>query len=97
MPASAPPGSPMDPGARPRLARHVRLVFDRAREQHVLQRPESVTVLNPTGADILALCDGRTVAEIVAELQARYDRVVDDEVGSFLSRLVDKRCVEVTP
>ena len=93
MPASA----PLEPSSRPRLARHVRLVFDRARERHVLQRPESVTVLNPTGADILALCDGRTVAEIVTELQARYDRVVDDEVGTFLSRLVDKRCVEVTP
>ena len=91
-----PPSAPLGSSARPRLARHVRLVFDRSRERHVLQRPESVTVLNPTGADILALCDGRTVAEIVSELEARYDRVVDDEVGTFLSRLVDKRCVEVT-
>jgi pyrroloquinoline quinone biosynthesis protein D len=82
---------------RPRLARHVRLTFDRAREQHVLLQPESVVVLNGTGADILGLCDGRrTVAEIVAELRERYNRVVDDEVRLFLDRLVAKRCVVIS-
>lgn len=81
---------------RPRLARGVRMTFDRARGRHVLLEPETVVVLNPTGADILGLCDGaRTVAEIVAELHRRYDRVVDDEVTSFLTRLVAKRCVEI--
>jgi pyrroloquinoline quinone biosynthesis protein D len=82
--------------SRPQLARHVRLAFDRTREQHVLLQPESVVVLNGTGADILGLCDGqRTVAEIVAELRARYNRVVDDEVQHFLDRLVAKRCLEI--
>ena len=82
---------------RPRLAPHVRLAFDPARERHVLLAPETVSVLNGTGAAILGLCDGeRTVAEIVAELQGRYDRVVDDEVRLFLARLVAKRCVEVS-
>ena len=83
--------------SRPELARHVRLTFDPAREQHVLLGPESVTLLNRTGADILNLCDGqRTVAEIVDELQRRYDRVVDDEVQHFIARLVAKRCVEIS-
>jgi pyrroloquinoline quinone biosynthesis protein D len=82
---------------RPRIARHVRLTFDRAREQHVLLQPESVVVLNPTGAAILGLCDGqRTVAEIAAELRRRYDRVADDEVQHFLDRLAAKRCVEIS-
>lgn len=81
---------------RPRLARHVRLVFDRARGQHVLLTPEAVTVLNGTGAAVLDLCDGhRTVAEIAAELHGRYDRVDDDEVRVFLDRLAAKRCVEI--
>lgn len=81
---------------RPRLAPHVRLELDEAREQHVLLAPESVSVLNGTGANILGLCDGdRTVTEIVAELQARYDHVVADDVRSFLDRLSAKRCVEV--
>lgn len=80
---------------RPRLARHVRLTFSRIRQRHILLHPETVVVLNGSGADILALCDGRhTVAEIVAELGARYQRVPGDEVRQFLSRLVARRCVE---
>jgi pyrroloquinoline quinone biosynthesis protein D len=83
--------------SRPELAGRVRLTFDRARSQHVLLGPETVVVLNRTGADILGLCDGRrTVAEIVAELRERYHRVVDDEVGDFLARLVAKRFLEIS-
>lgn len=85
---------------RPKLSRHVRMTFDRTRGQHVLLEPETVVVLNPTGADILGLCDGdHTVAEIVEELVGRYDSadgVVASEVAGFLTRLVAKRCVEIT-
>jgi pyrroloquinoline quinone biosynthesis protein D len=82
---------------RPRLARHVRLSFCRTRQKHILQLPETVVVLHGTGADILERCDGRhTVAEIVAELGARYRTVPDDEVRRFLTRLVARRCVELT-
>jgi pyrroloquinoline quinone biosynthesis protein D len=81
---------------RPRLAPHIRLTYDPARERHVLLTPEAVTVLNGTGATILGLCDGRrTVAEIVTELRDQYDRVAADEVRQFLARLAAKRCVEV--
>jgi pyrroloquinoline quinone biosynthesis protein D len=82
---------------RPSLARHVRLTFDPVRGRHVLLTPEVVTVLNGTGAAVLALCDGkRTVAEIVAELRGRYERVEDDEVRLFLDRLAAKGCLEVS-
>jgi pyrroloquinoline quinone biosynthesis protein D len=81
---------------RPILARHVQLRFDATRSRHVLLSPETVAVLNRTGADILALCDGRrTVAEIAAELRGRYRQVRDDEVRAFLARLAAKRCVEI--
>jgi pyrroloquinoline quinone biosynthesis protein D len=81
---------------RPRLARHVRLTFSPTRRQHILQHPETVVVLNGSGAAILELCDGRrTVAEIVAELGARYQTVCDDDVRQFLARLVARRCVEL--
>jgi len=77
-----------EPGARPKLAPHVRLSFDPARQRHVLQSPEAVTVLNDTGAAVLGLCDGqRTLAEIIAELKPRYNRVPADEVSHFLDRL----------
>ena len=93
-PRPAPPAVP--PSGHPVLSRHVRMRFDRTRERHVLLGPESVIVLNPTGADILGLCDGhRSVSDVAAALQERYDRVVDDEVTAFLARLIAKRCVEI--
>ncbi len=81
---------------RPRLAPHVRLTFDRTRERHVLLSPETVVVLNPTGAAIVDLCDGeRTVATIVAELHRRSARVVEDDVRRFIGGLVARRCLVV--
>ncbi|GAA0920329.1 pyrroloquinoline quinone biosynthesis peptide chaperone PqqD [Streptomyces thermoalcalitolerans] len=91
------PGIGVSGSDRPRLARHVRLSFCRTRRCQVLLHPETVVVLNGSGADILGLCDGRhTVAEIVAELGARYRAVPDDEVRQFLARLVARRWVELT-
>lgn len=88
------PGVEVSDSDRPRLARHVRLGFCRTRQKSILQLPETVVVLNGTGAAILELCDGRhTVAEIVAELAARYQSVPGDEVRQFLTRLVTRRCV----
>lgn len=82
---------------RPRLAPQVRLRYDQARQRYVLLTPETVTLLNGTGAAIVELCDGvRTVAEIIAELRGRYDRVTDAEVAAFLTGLAAKRCVEVS-
>ena len=70
-----------------RLARHVRLRFaGRATSTSCAARRRSPCSTGAS-ADILELCDGRrTVAEIVAELGARYDRVPDDEVRAFLAR-----------
>jgi pyrroloquinoline quinone biosynthesis protein D len=81
---------------RPRLAPHVRLTFDRARDRHVLLTPESVTVLNGTAAAVLGLCDGeRTVTDIVAALHGRYDRVDGDEVRLLLDRLAARHWMEL--
>ena len=95
-PAPAAPLPTVPPSGRPTLSAHVRMRFDPTRERHVLLGPESVIVLNPTGADILGLCDGhRTVAGVAAALQERYDRVVDGEVAAFLARLVTRRYVVI--
>ena len=83
---------------RPRLARHVRLTFDRTRQRHVLLLPETVVVLNDTGAAIVERCDGQhTVAEIETELSGRYATVPDGEVRRFLSGLLAKRYLELIP
>jgi pyrroloquinoline quinone biosynthesis protein D len=94
---SAGPANQPRPTSRPRLSPHVRLAYDQARQRHVLLTPETVTLLNGTGAAILELCDGRrTVTEILAELRGRYEHVSDDEVRLFLSGLLARRCVEVS-
>lgn len=82
--------------ARPRLAPHVRLVFNAARGQYALLSPETVWAINATGAAIVELCDAqRTVAEISAELRSRYDQVADGDVQRFVALLVTKHGMEV--
>ena len=90
----------IDDSARPSLAPHVRMRYDAARGQHALLSPETVWVVNATGAAIVELCDGRrTVAEIQSELQSRYAQVadarIDGEVRRFLTDLVAKHGLEV--
>jgi pyrroloquinoline quinone biosynthesis protein D len=82
---------------RPRLAPHVRLRFDPARGRHVLLTPETVTLLNDTGAAIVGLCDGeRTVAQIITDLRGRYGQVAEDEVRQFLAGLLALRRMDVS-
>ncbi|WP_205752175.1 pyrroloquinoline quinone biosynthesis peptide chaperone PqqD [Cryptosporangium phraense] len=82
--------------SRPRLARHVRLTFDTTRQKPILLLPETVVVLNATGAAILEQCDGsRTVAEIEESLAVRYRTVPAGEVQRFVDGLVARRCVEL--
>jgi len=58
---------------RPRLVTGARLRYDEVREEHQLLIPEGVVRLNPTAAEVLALCDGeRSVDAIVSELAGRY-------------------------
>jgi pyrroloquinoline quinone biosynthesis protein D len=74
----------------------MRMKYDSSRQRHVLLGPESVVVLNRTGAAIVGLCDGkRTVAEIVAELGQAYANVAGEQVADYLARLAANRCVEM--
>jgi pyrroloquinoline quinone biosynthesis protein D len=80
--------------ARPRLTPLARLQWDPARERYVLLMPESVLVLNATGAAILTRCDGsRTVAAIGEELRAKYGDLVEPEIAVFLQRAAHRRLV----
>lgn len=80
---------------RPAPARGVRLAYDDVRGRHVLLAPESVIVLNATGAAIVGMCDGQhTVADIVTILSGLFDRVAVDDVTRFLDRLTATGCLE---
>ena len=86
--------APMPLTARPCLWRLARLEFDPVRSRRVLLYPEGAMLLNDTGGEVLALCDGtRTVAEIGAELGAKYHADVTADVAAYLARLVERELV----
>ena len=85
--------------AVPRLHPKARLQHDDVRGRDVLLYPEGLVALNPTGAEILGLCDGvRSVADVVATLEGRYGVVeeggaVERDVTAFLDGLAAKGLV----
>lgn len=86
----------VDDTARPRLAKHVRLRYDATREQYALLSPETVYVINATGAAIVELCDGeRTIAQIQDELARTYAQIGEGDVQRYVSDLIAKRSLEV--
>jgi pyrroloquinoline quinone biosynthesis protein D len=77
---------------RPRLVTGARLRYDEVREEHVLLVPEGVVRLNPTAAGVLELCDGgRSLAEIIGALAARYDGAdLGDDVRGLVDAMAQK-------
>lgn len=83
----------------PRLHPKARLQHDDVRGRDVLLYPEGLVALNATGVAILELCDGRrSLAEIVATLERRYDAGgLERDVTTFLEGLVAKGLVTYGP
>lgn len=86
-----PPAGALTPAARPRLTAGARLQTDRATGKPVVLFPEGMLQLNPTGAAILELCDGRrSVAEVTAALAEKFKappEVLGADVAEYLNRL----------
>jgi pyrroloquinoline quinone biosynthesis protein D len=83
----------------PRLARGCRLSKAEGQE-NMLLIPEGALKLQGPSRAIVALCDGeRAVSGIVADLQQRFPAEdpgrIQNEVIAFLTRLVDKRVIEL--
>jgi pyrroloquinoline-quinone synthase len=76
--------------ARPALAPHVELRPDPAGSGTLAVLPERAVSLNPTGREILGLCDGaRTAAELAAELASRHPEApeIESQVHAFLGEM----------
>jgi pyrroloquinoline quinone biosynthesis protein D len=80
---------------RPRLVTGARLHYDDVRSEHVLLIPEGVVRLNPTAAEVLALCDGeRSLDDIASAVSERYDGAdVHDDVRELVDALAGKGLV----
>ncbi|HUV32232.1 MAG TPA: pyrroloquinoline quinone biosynthesis peptide chaperone PqqD [Devosiaceae bacterium] len=75
--------------ARPVLRRHAQLRFDSARQRWVLLVPERVLVPDDTAVEVLQLCDGRSVADIVDTLAGKYNAARNDIGGDVVAMLQD--------
>ena len=88
----------IDPAARPRLPKGVRLRNDEVRGRWTLLAPERIFEVDATAASVLELCDGeRDLAAIVAELARRYNAppaVIEKDVVAMLGDLKAKRVLE---
>ncbi len=81
----------------PRLAPHVGLRWQAARQEWLLTMPEAVVVLNETAAAVLRRCDGvRDLDGIVASLKEEYDDVEAADVTELLQDLASQRVVVLT-
>ena len=76
---------------RPVLVPHARYRWDKLRRQHQIVFPEGILVLNDPGAAIVRLCDGRSIAEMLAALSEQFpDGDLGEDVSAFLQRLARK-------
>jgi pyrroloquinoline quinone biosynthesis protein D len=78
----------------PRLIAGARLQYDDVRGEHLLLIPEGAVRLNETAAQVLELCDGRSVDEIAAVLCERYEGTdVTDDVRELLDAMGERGLV----
>lgn len=79
--------------SRPVLPRHAQLKFDKTRERWVILAPERVLAPDEIAVEVLQLCDGRNVAQIVDHLAVKYAAPREDigtDVVAMLQDLADK-------
>jgi pyrroloquinoline quinone biosynthesis protein D len=89
-------------GARPVLARGVRLRLDRISGKTLLLRPEQGFELRGSALEVIRLCDGRrSIADIVDTLAARATDTARAEIEADVLRLLSdlrrRGVIEVEP
>lgn len=83
--------SAISAGARPRLARGVRLRQDRVTGNYLLLRPERGFELRGSALDVVRQCDGASaVEEIIDRLAAAHCETPRVRVAEDVTRLLDE-------
>jgi pyrroloquinoline quinone biosynthesis protein D len=84
--------TPLGTDTRPRVGPGFRLQWEAAQDCHVLLYPEGMVKLNGSAGQIMLRCDGqRTVADIVADLEATFARPgLEADVLAFLRIAADR-------
>ena len=84
----------IDDASMPRLARGMRLQFDKQRDQWIIQAPERVFVLDAIATEILQRCTGEaTVTTIVDDLAGKFNAprdLISRDVNALLQGFADK-------
>jgi pyrroloquinoline quinone biosynthesis protein D len=79
--------------SRPVLPRHTKLKFDETRQVWVILAPERVLAPDEIAVEVLKLCDGVSVADIVDQLATKYAaprEAILTDVVAMLQDLADK-------
>ena len=79
----------------PKLPRHAKLRFDKARNKWIILAPERVFELDEVAYEVISRCDGaETVKNIVENLCEKFDQVapgiIVNDVREMLQNLADK-------
>ena len=79
----------------PKLPRHAKLRFDKARNKWIILAPERVFELDEVAYEVISRCDGAApVKDIVENLCKKFDQVEPDiivnDVRDMLQNLADK-------
>jgi len=84
----------VDPSTVPRFMPGVRLQYNEARQQWIVQAPERVLMPDEIAVAVLKRCDGRTTVAAIGEVLAgEYEAppdVVTGDVVEMLQDLADK-------
>jgi pyrroloquinoline quinone biosynthesis protein D len=85
----------IDGNMQPRLSPGVKLQFDRARDQWILQAPERIFVLDEIAHEILQRCTGKAeLRMIVSDLCTVFEadrQEVERDVEALIGSLLEKR------
>jgi len=90
----------VDTSSVPRLAPHMRLRHDKARDQWTIQAPERSFVLDPVAHAIITRCDGAaSLGAVVDGLCAAFPgaprETIEQDVIALVQNFVDKSVMQI--